>query len=386
MKILHVCAVGFTVKNLLLPQIDYFRAKGFTVDVACSPGEEVSELQRQGYQIHPIAIARRIDLRANLSSVSRLAQLLRAEQYDLVHVHTPIASVVGRLAARWAGVQRVVYTAHGFPFHALSSPWEYRLYFTIEQLCAPLTDRILTQNYEDLKTAQTQGLCPPEKLRYLGNGIQVQRFCRDRLNPTGQAQLRESLGIPATARWLIGTIGRLTRKKGTEVLMAAAAKLLPQFPGLHILVIGGQLPTDPEPIQAQLLAQIQHLGLRDHVTLTGYRTDTPELLGLLDLFTLPSFSHEGLPRSILEAMAMALPVVTTDIRGCREAVVAGQTGLIVPPQDSDALATALATLLADPALGRNYGQAGRQRLLTTYDEQQVFQRLEAVYRELGVGP
>jgi glycosyltransferase involved in cell wall biosynthesis len=90
--------------------------------------------------------------------------------------------------------------------------------------------------------------------------------------------------------------------------------------------------------------RIQVLGLENHVTLTGYRSDIPELLGLLDIFTLPTFNHEGLPRSILEAMAMGLPVVTTDIRGCREAVIEGQTGFIVPPQNTDQLSAALEKL------------------------------------------
>lgn len=386
MKILHICAVGFTVKNLLKPQINYFLSKGLSVEVACSPGLDVEQLQQQGYVIHAIQTERRIDPVSNLSSVYQLAQLMRERHYDLVHVHTPIAAVLGRLAAKLAGVKRIVYTAHGFPFHDCSSKSQYRFYFNIEKFSALLTDLILSQSYEDVMTAQKSGLCPPEKIRYLGNGVDIDHFNHDRLNPAEQAQLRASLGIPDTANLIVGTIGRLTRKKGSGYLIEATAKLLTQFPNLHILVIGGQLSTDPEPFQLELVERIQKLGLEKQVTLTGYREDTPELLGLLDIFTLPTFTHEGLPRSILEAMSMGLPVVATDIRGCREAIIHEETGLIIPPQSSEKLAEALSKLLSNQDLRQAYGKAGRKRVEAEYDERIVFERLQTAYKDLDVWP
>jgi len=384
MKILHVCAVGLTIKHLLLPQIDYFLSQNLSVEVACSPGKEVKELQKQGYVIHPIQIERRIAPISILASIYQLKKLIQQHQYDLIHLHTPIAAVIGRIAAKLAGVNRIVYTAHGFPFHDQSSPSQYNFYFAVEKISALFTDLILSQNYEDIATAQKSGLCPPEKICYLGNGVDIERFNRDRLDSNHQIKLRKSLGIPDTANLIIGTIGRLTRKKGSGYLIEAAAKLIPQFPNLHILVIGGQLGTDPEPFQTELVERIRTLEIENHVTLTGYREDTPELLGLLDIFTLPTFTHEGLPRSILEAMSMALPVVATDIRGCREAVVHGKTGLIVPPQNSESLAEALEKLLSDTSSQQVFGQAGRQRVEAEYDERFVFQRLAECYRELGI--
>jgi len=129
------------------------------------------------------------------------------------------------------------------------------------------------------------------------------------------------------------------------------------------------------------MERISTLGIEKHVTFTGNRQDIPELLGLLDIFTLPTFTHEGL-RSIVEAMSMGLPVVATDIRGCREAVVHQETGLIVPPQDSAKLAEALGILLANPDLRLAYGTASRHRVEAEYDETLVFQRLEGYYRKI----
>ncbi|QMS91456.1 glycosyltransferase family 4 protein [Nostoc edaphicum CCNP1411] len=384
MKILHICAIGDTAQILLRPQIDYLLSHNLSVEIACSPGLEVEQLQQQGYIVHPIQIDRRISPLLNLRSIYQLTRLIQKNQYDLVHVHTPIAAVLGRIAAKLAGAKRIVYTAHGFPFHDQSSLSEYRFYFIVEKFAAFITDLILTQNHEDIATAKKLGLCPPEKVCYLGNGVDIDRFKRDCLNLTHQNQLRKSLGIPDSRNLIIGTIGRITRKKGSEYLIEATAKLLPNFPNLQVLLIGSQLDTDPEPFQTEVIKRIHSFGIDQHITLTGKRQDIPELLGLLDIFVLPTFSHEGLPRSIVEAMSMSLPVVTTDIRGCREAVIHGKTGLIVPPQNSQKLAEALGILLSNYELRQAYGQASREQVEIKYDEELVFARLNKYYQELGI--
>lgn len=384
MKVLHICAIGATAQSLLKPQIDYLLSRNLSVEVACSPDSDVEKLQQEGYTIHPIQIDRKISPLLNIKSIYALVDLIQKHQYDLVHVHTPIAAVLGRVAAKIAGVERIVYTSHGLPFHDQSSWKEYTLYSNVEKFAALLTDLILSQNHEDIATAHKLALCPPEKIAYLGNGVDIDRFNRDRLNPTHQTQLRKSLGIPDTANLLIGTIGRLTRKKGSRYLIEATAKLVSQFPNLHVLIIGPELSTDPEPFASEIIQLIHTLGLEKNITLTGSRKDIPEVLGLLDIFAMPTFSHEGLPRSILEAMSMSLPVVATNIRGCREAVVPGKTGLIVPHKDSEKLAEALTELLSNPDLRQAYGQAGRQRIETEYDERFVFERLAEYYQKLGV--
>jgi glycosyltransferase involved in cell wall biosynthesis len=384
MKILHICAIGGTAKTLLLPQIDYLLSRNLSVEVACSPGVESEQLQQQGYKIHPIQIDRKISPLLNLKSIYQLAQLMRREQYDLVHVHTPIAAVLGRVAARLSGVKSIVYTAHGFPFHDQSPPLEYQAYFTVEKVMGYVTDMILTQNHEDLITAQKQGLCARDKVHYLGNGVDIDRFDRTKLHPDKQLQLRRSVGIPDSANLIVGTIGRLIRTKGSEQLIEAAASLVGQFPNIHILIIGGKSSGESAPLYAEIVDKIQKLGLEPHITLTGVRYDIPELLGLMDVFTLPTFFGEGLPRSILEAMAMSLPVVTTDIRGCREAVIHQETGLIVRPRNSEELTQALAKLLSDANLRQAYGEAGRLRVEAQYDENFVFQRLADYYQTLGI--
>jgi glycosyltransferase involved in cell wall biosynthesis len=384
MKILHVCAIGMTVKKLLIPQIDYLSNQGITVEIACSPGAEVEQLQMQGYTIHPILIERRLDVRSNFKSVLDLMMLMRRNQYDLVHVHTPIAAVLGRIAAKLAGVKSIVYTAHGFYFHDQTAPFTYRVFHTIETLVAKFTDLIIAVNHEDVAMMTSTHLCPADKTFYIGgDGVDLARFNPHAFTTVMKQELRVALGISATASPIIGTVGRLNKTKGSGYLVDAVAQLRETYPNIHVLIVGGELGSDPDPFQQELLAKIQAHGLEQHITLTGNRDDVPAMMAVMDIFTLPTFAHEGLPTVIIEAMAMAKPVIATDIRGCREAIVHGATGLIVPPKDAVALAAAITHLITHPRLAGAMGEAGRQRAQAEYDVRLVCQRLHTAYASLG---
>ncbi|NNE20932.1 MAG: glycosyltransferase family 4 protein [Myxococcales bacterium] len=383
MKVLHVCAVAFGLETLLLPQIDYLRKRGLSVEAACSPDPRVERLRARGYTIHEIQIDRKISPLPNSRTVMELGKLMRAQHYDLVHTHAPVASALGRVAAKLAGIQRIVYTAHGFYFHDDMPRHQYALYHGVEKSIARITDRVLVQSQEDFDTAVTTGIGSAEKIRYLGNGIDVARFDGAAVSAERRAQLRTELRVPDHHGPILGITGRITEEKGFGELIEAMSELREDFPEAHLIVIGGQLSTERDAFQARLVDVIGERGLDSHVTFTGFRDDVQELLGLLDVFVLPSY-REGLPRSVLEAMAMALPVVATRIRGCREAVVDQVTGLLVPARDGGALKRAITEILSDPALAQRFGKAGRERVVSTFDERFVFARLENYYRELGV--
>lgn len=383
MKVLQLCAVAFGLETLLLPQIDFLRGRGLSVEAVCSPDPRVEHLRARGYTIHEIQIDRKIAAAPNSRSVLELGKLMRANRYDLVHTHAPVASVLGRVAAKLAGVERIVYTAHGFYFHDDMPRQKYAFYHGIEKSVAQITDRILVQSQEDFDTAITSGLGPAGKIRHLGNGIDLGRFDRTALNEERRNELRRELGVPESHRPILGITGRITEEKGFGELIEAMSLLREDYPGAHLIVIGGQLSTERDAFQDRLVDFIGEKGLESHVTFAGFRDDVQDLLGLLDVFVLPSY-REGLPRSVLEAMAMELPVVATRIRGCREAVVDQVTGLLVPARDSRSLTEAIAQILSNTELARRFGRAGRERVVTTFDEQFVFARLERYYRELGV--
>ena len=382
MKVLVIGSVAFSFRTLLVHQIDYFISRNLTVEIACSPDKDADYLKEIGYTVHTMSIARKIDPVSNLQSIFSLYQLMRREKYDLVHVHAPVSAILGRVAAKLAGVKRVVYTAHGFRFNDEMSVASYQFYFWIEKIAAIVTSKILTQSWEDFETAKESGLIPVQRLGYLGNGIDIHKFDRTRLAPETRAKIRQEFNIPSD-RLVIGIVARITKIKGHGDLLTAFAKLQSQFDNLHLLIVGGRIDSETDSYQEEIERQIEKHQLQHRVTITGIRTNIPELLSAMDILSLPSY-WEGLPRSVIEAMAMELPIVTTDIRGCREAVVDGVTGLVVPPGDSDSLATALAQLLMNPDLRCSFGKAGRERVEVEYDERNVFERLATTYQELGM--
>ncbi|NLG65402.1 MAG: glycosyltransferase family 4 protein, partial [Actinobacteria bacterium] len=151
-------------------------------------------------------------------------------------------------------------------------------------------------------------------------------------------------------------------------------------PDVRLLIIGGSLPSDRDPAEAQLAEMVDGLGLHDAIVTTGFTDRVAEYLSAADVFVLPSY-REGMPRSILEAMALGLPVVATNIRGCREEVVDGDTGFLVPVRDSAALADRIGRLIDDPGLRRRMGAAGQARARELFDERLVFERLLGVYKQ-----
>ena len=375
---LQLAAVEATLTHLLFPLLKRLQTEGYAVHVACTPGERWLDLAREGFVTWPVPIARRALTPAHLTSLWRLYRLMKAQRFDIVHVHTPVAAVLGRLAAAWAGVPHVVYTAHGFYFHERMRPWARRSVVAVEKLLGRCcTDVLLSQSREDVDTTIREGIIAPERVRWIGNGVEVERFRASSLDPT----LRASLGLKPQER-VVGFIGRLVREKGVEALLRALARVRGRLPEVRLLVVGDSLQGERDRgAKNRVRALIEQLDLGRTVVLAGQREDVPALLKLMDVFTLPSH-REGMPRSVLEAMASGLPVVATDIRGCREEVVDGQTGHLVPVGDVEALSEALLALLQDEEKARVMGLAGQARATTLFDERAVLERQLDAYRTL----
>ena len=375
LKVCQLCAVDFTLKYLLLPLIDGMRGAGWQVTAVCGNEGEVEGLRARGYVIATVGISRGFNPFRHAWSLLRLIALLRREKFDVVHTHTPVAALLGRIAARVAGVPLIVYTAHGFYFHQQMKPLPKAIFTFLEWLGGRCTDLLFTQSEEDAQTAVERGFLPADRVQAIGNGVDVTRFNPQAARP--RAQMRAELGIPQEAV-VVGMIGRMVAEKGYGEFFAAAAGVARQSPQAYFLVIGGHLASERDSgIGAQLERAQAELGPR--LILTGMRNDVPDLCAAMDVFTLPSY-REGMPRSIIEAMHMGLPVVATDIRGSREEVVREQTGLLVPTRDAAALEQAFMRLIADPGLRSRMGAAGRSRALELYDEVKVVARQIAAIR------
>jgi glycosyltransferase involved in cell wall biosynthesis len=359
MKLLAVTNVDFSLHHFLLPLMRAARARGHEVVGACAEGPLLAAARAEGFRIEPVPMARSYSLRAQWRAYRALLALIRRERPGLVHAHMPLSGFLARLAARRAAVPKVAYTCHGFLFHQPGPLWRRGLAFAMEWLGGRLTDIYFTVSEEE--AADARRLHIHARAVGIGNGRDPARFHPD---AAARARVRAELHV-SPERVVVVIVSRLVRHKGHPELLTAMRHL-----DAELWVVGERLASDHgEDLEPAFAA----CGLGARLRRLGYREDIPALLAAADIFALPSH-FEGLPMSVIEAMLCGLPVVASAVRGPREQVVEGETGFLVPPRDADALAAALARLVADPALRARQGAAGRARALARYDEARVVAR------------
>jgi glycosyltransferase involved in cell wall biosynthesis len=377
--------VDTTAWLLLANQLRAMRRRGWDVTVACTDGPSLRRLESEGITVHPVHISRTIAPVTNLLAVLRLYRLMRERTFDVVHVHTPVASLVGRLAARMARVPLILYTAHGFYFHEHMDSRIRALHIRLERLFGRITDFLFTQSSEDAATAIAERIMPAAKVDAIGNGVVIADFAGAPYEVVGA--WRQRLDLPEGSV-VIGTIGRLVEEKGYREFFQAAGKVAASQPSARFLIVGGAITGDRDPFSTtveQIIASDSNLLGR--VRFAGYSEDIAALMQLIDVFVLASY-REGMPRSIIEAMASGKPVVATDIRGCREEVVDGVTGYLVPVRDASMLANRIEALVEDASLRREQGLAGRARAERLFDEATVIERqlgrIDMLLEERGI--
>ncbi|KPL13065.1 hypothetical protein AMJ85_00445 [candidate division BRC1 bacterium SM23_51] len=379
-RVLQLCAVDFTVKNFLSELIEFLEEKDLEVHVGCRRGEFWDDLVARHYRMVDMPFTRGANPIANAVALVRLWRYLAAHRFDIVHVHTPIVGVLGRLAARWARVPVRIYTAHGFYFHDDMRPVLRRLCIAVERRAARWGHFIFAQSEEDRLAAIRERICRAERIVTIGNGIDPERFDPARITAHEKAAFRAQLGLSERAP-TVGVIARIVREKGVFELAEAIAEVRREVADVQVVWIGGALPSDRDDSTWTFRERLDSLGITSHFHFTGFRDDVPALMSLCHVYTLPSY-REGMPRSVLEAMSMSLPVVATTIRGCREEIVEGETGFLVPPQNAGALAERLLHLLTHPDEARRMGDAGRRRVLEHFDYRLVLDRQWQVYERL----
>ena len=255
-------------------------------------------------------------------------------------------------------------------------PWTKRAaVYALERIAATCSDAELVQNPEDVETLARVGV-PRSKLRLLGNGIDLDRFDPDRTGTARRAAVRAELGA-GPDDVVVGAVGRLVREKGYREVFEAAARLRELAPKVRVVVAG---PADPEKRDGLTAADLD-AARRAGVTFLGLRADIEDVYAAMDLYVLASY-REGFPRSAMEAAAMGLPVVATDVRGCRQVVDDGCTGLLVPVRDPRALADAVAWLATDSDARARMGPAARDKARREFDQQRVIELTLGVYSEL----
>jgi glycosyltransferase involved in cell wall biosynthesis len=364
LRVLDVVNTDHAALNFLAFRAGWInRHTEFQNDIVCSPGPHLAHVDAEGANVTAMPIPRGLAPEPLARLLVRLVRHLRAGRYTIVHTHNSVTGAIGRMAASIARVPLTIHTTHGFHFHEAMPASRRMPFVAAERWLARRCDLLLFQNHEEIGLAGRIGLRPRLGMFHVGNGIDLRRF-RPRAKP------------PENPRPVVLSVGRLEPVKNHPMLLRALERLRERVgeAGLPIVRLVGE-----GPCLARYERMVAERGLSWAVEFLGYRYDMPELTAASDVAVLTSVK-EGIPRALMEAMAVGVPVVATDVKGSREVVVDGENGFLVPLGDAAALADRLALLLERPALRRALGARGIEYAREHCDEERVTERLVELYR------
>ncbi|MEN3111353.1 glycosyltransferase family 4 protein [Uliginosibacterium paludis] len=366
MKIVLFANTDWFLFNFKLSLARALRERGDEVILMSPPGDYGPRLRELGFRWEALPVSRSgVNPLAEVAVIRRIAALYRAWQPDLVHHFTIKCVIYGSFAARRAGVPAIVNSVTGLGFALLANTPKARL---IRPVVLALYRRalrgteVIFQNADNRDTLAAHGVLTRSHVQVIaGDGIDVSRF-----RPADQAGEAP----------VVLMMARLLHSKGIADFVAAAGIVRQHRPEVRFLLAGAQDPGNPESISDAELAGWRSEG---SVEFLGQRSDVLELNQVAGIAVLASTQGEGIPRALLEAAACGLPMVATDVPGCRDLVVPGETGLLVPPADPQALAQALLGLLQDAAARARMGQAARERVERCFADAVVIGETSAVY-------
>ena len=370
-KMLQLASTDFMFKMLLEELVVALRQAGYDLTIACADGPYLPEFREAGYRVKTLSISPGLNVFQHLFSLVQIYRFIKREKFDIVHTHTPVAAFIGRLAARMAGTPYIANTVHGFYFHENMAAVPRKIFVALERFAGRVTDLTFCESDEDFETAVRERICPPDRIVAIGNGANLKRFDLSLID-SARRRVREELALPLGAD-VVGIVGRIVERKGFVEFVRSMPRVLDAKPDTRFLIVGDALPSDNDSVKDEVKRLVESFRIKDKVVFAGLRLDIAEVLSAMDLFVLPSY-WEGMPGVVLEAMAMARPVVTTRVRGCREVTVDGQTGILVPPRDVGALADAVIRLLSDKELAHRMGLAGRKRVEERFDRDKVVKK------------
>jgi glycosyltransferase involved in cell wall biosynthesis len=316
-------------------------------------------------------LLREINLFQDVVALIKLYRLLKKGKYDIVHTHSSKPGVLGRIAAWLVGGHLIIHTIHGFPFHDFMHPMKRHFYIVIERLLAKFTHKLITVSKLNQRKAIQLHIAPPEKFMNIYSGIHFDRFENISINKNEKCR---EIGIDSNSK-VIGMVGRLSTQKAPHFLINAVPTVLQHHPDARFIIVGdGELRPEIERL-------IKSLAIEKQVKILGYRSDIPELLMIMDIFVLSS-SWEGLGRSLTEAMYLGRPVIATQVEGVPELVQHNKTGILVPPQNTQAIADAIIDLLAHPQKATSLGERAKIRVSKDFCAQRMVEDIECLYERL----
>ncbi|HAU32610.1 MAG: Glycosyl transferase group 1 [Desulfotomaculum sp. 46_296] len=368
-RILHLIrpAAG-GMKNHLLSLLRHCDREMFDPILAC-PGYMARDLASSDFRVIELPIRGELSPLSDLRVVRQLISILKDERITILHAHSSKAGLVGRVAAKLAGTPLVLLTAHNSIFYEEWPFWKKSLFAFAERLLNGYTDRLITVSEALRNELIKRERLDQDKVVTIQNGIETEVF---------ETQVRRcftlrNLDLPLSEQ-VVGMVARLASQKGVTYFLKAAAMLAMDYK-VNFVIIGDG------PLHRQLEEEALSLGIKDRVVFAGERHDIPYLLPAFDVFVLSSLT-EGLPLTILEALAAGCPVVATRVGGIPEIIRDNVNGLLVEPADPAGLAIAVASLLSDPKKAADMGQAGKALVKEKFTAVVMVRKVEDEYRNL----
>jgi glycosyltransferase involved in cell wall biosynthesis len=373
-RLLMVTTVPSTLRSFLLPFAAHFRSQGWQVDAMACGVSASPECQTGFDRVWEVEWSRNpLDPRNLLSAPGAIREIVMREKYQIVHVHTPVAAFVTRYALKDLRQQlgaKVIYTAHGFHFYAGGNPLKNAAFINLEKSGGSWTDYLVTINYEDKEAALQHKLVAPKQSRYMpGIGVDLKYYNRQLVSASAVAQVRQELGIGENTPLLLSVAEFTARKRHVDAI-SAFAKLART--DVHFALAGSG------PLMAKMKQLAVELGVADRIHFLGNRSDVPVLMRAARANILVS-AQEGLPRSVLESLALEVPTIGTKIRGTQD-LLEGGCGLLVDLGDVDGLTSAMAWVLDRPEAAAKMSKLGHERI-AAYDLELIIQLHEQLYAE-----
>ncbi len=380
MKICHVITrmiVGGAQENTFLSAVGQ-QQQGHEVVLLTgpSPGREGKLLQHAAVPEFEMAetpfLVRELSPLTDLKAYFELKKFFCERKFDVVHTHSSKAGIIGRLAARDAGVPVVVHTIHGLAFGRYETAFRNLIYRTAERMAAKASDRIFAVARSMVDQCLECGIAPEEKFRVVYSGMDMESF----LNAAPDSELRKSLGIKENVP-VIATLARLFKMKGYEFVLPAAVEILKKYPDTQFLIIGDG------PLRNELEEKLQQLGIAGNFHFAGLIPPgkVPEYLALADILWHLSL-REGLPRSVVQALACGKPAVGFALDGTPEVIEDRVTGILARPENVSDVVTGTSELLEHPASARKMGETGRERVRGQFDWRRMADILLKEYTEI----
>ncbi|MDH5173874.1 MAG: glycosyltransferase family 4 protein, partial [Elusimicrobiota bacterium] len=380
-KVLHIITrliLGGAQENTIFTVWGLNKSDCYEVELATGPpigpeGSLIEEAKKRGIKLKIMPSMRReINLFRDLLAFIELYLLIRKGKYTIVHTHSSKAGILGRLAARIAGVKIIIHSVHGLPFFEYQNRFLNYIYILCERFAALFTDRLISVCDAMARKAIAAGVAKEDKFTTIYSGIELNHYFNSDISiAEKQKELNLDPDVP-----VVGNISRLFELKGHNYLLEAASQVVEVFPEAKFLLVGDGI------LRERLIRQAEDLKIRNNIVFTGLveRKEIPRLISVMDVVVHTSL-REGLPRVLPEALAMAKPVIAFEIDGMPEIIKDGENGYLIPPKDSRKLANSIIRLLQDKEKARRMGEAGRGMVNPAFDLEVMVERISDVYKE-----